>query len=122
MTTITIKELHARTGDWVRRAGENGEITVTDRGHPIAVIRPLVHSTKSANQQPLSWIGSLASAKRTPRSVVPPIIKGFPTEECATRPNPFTTRKVLPGFAELQARLAGGTDSARMISEDRDRA
>ena len=41
MTTITIKELHARTGEWVRKAGQTGEITVTDRGHPIAVIQPM---------------------------------------------------------------------------------
>jgi antitoxin (DNA-binding transcriptional repressor) of toxin-antitoxin stability system len=34
--------------------------------------------------------------------------------------NPFLTRKLLPGFAELQARLAGGTDSADILSEMRD--
>jgi len=34
--------------------------------------------------------------------------------------NPFLTRKLLPGFAELQARLTGGTDSAQIILEMRD--
>jgi antitoxin (DNA-binding transcriptional repressor) of toxin-antitoxin stability system len=34
--------------------------------------------------------------------------------------NPFLTRKLLPGFAELQARLSGGTDSTQIISEMRD--
>ena len=34
--------------------------------------------------------------------------------------NPFLTRKLLPGFAELQAKLSGGTDSAQIISEMRD--
>lgn len=34
--------------------------------------------------------------------------------------NPFLHRKLLPGFAELQARLVGGTDSTQIISEDRD--
>ena len=34
--------------------------------------------------------------------------------------NPFLNRKLLPGFAELQARLVGGTDSTQIISEDRD--
>lgn len=34
--------------------------------------------------------------------------------------NPFFTRKLLPGFAELQARLSGGTDSTQIISEMRD--
>ncbi len=34
--------------------------------------------------------------------------------------NPFLNRKLLPGFAELQARMTGGTDSAQIISEMRD--
>ena len=34
--------------------------------------------------------------------------------------NPFLTRTLLPGFAELQSKLSGGTDSARIISEMRD--
>jgi antitoxin (DNA-binding transcriptional repressor) of toxin-antitoxin stability system len=34
--------------------------------------------------------------------------------------NPFLTRKLLPGFAELQSRLSGGTDSTRIVSEMRD--
>lgn len=120
--TITIKELHSRTGDWVRRAGESGEITVTDRGHPIAVIRPLIPSTKDGARQQQSWKDSLAAAGNAPDSIIPPVINGLPMAELGTRPNPFTTRKVLPGFAELQARLAGGTDSTLIISEDRDRA
>jgi antitoxin (DNA-binding transcriptional repressor) of toxin-antitoxin stability system len=34
--------------------------------------------------------------------------------------NPFLTRQLLPGFAELQAKLAGGSDSTQIISEMRD--
>ncbi|RBP42509.1 antitoxin Phd_YefM of type II toxin-antitoxin system [Roseimicrobium gellanilyticum] len=34
--------------------------------------------------------------------------------------NPFLTRKVLPGFADLQASLSGGTDSSKAVSEMRD--
>jgi len=40
MKTITIRELHAKTGDWVRRAAKHGEILVTDRGQPVAKIVP----------------------------------------------------------------------------------
>ena len=36
MKSISIRELHARTGRWVRRAAELGSITVTDRGKPLA--------------------------------------------------------------------------------------
>ena len=34
--------------------------------------------------------------------------------------NPFLTRKLLPGFAALQGKLQGGTDSTEIISEMRD--
>lgn len=37
---ISIRELHRRTGHYVRRAGK-GSIVVTDRGQPVAEIRNL---------------------------------------------------------------------------------
>lgn len=40
MKTITIRELHANTGKWVRQAANHGEILVTDRGEPVAKILP----------------------------------------------------------------------------------
>jgi prevent-host-death family protein len=36
MKTISIRELHERTGAWVRKVAKIGSITVTDRGRPIA--------------------------------------------------------------------------------------
>lgn len=36
MKTISIRELHQRTGTWVRKAAELGAITVTERGKPLA--------------------------------------------------------------------------------------
>ena len=39
MPSITIKELHATTGDLVRRAGSSRvPVLVTDRGRPVAVL------------------------------------------------------------------------------------
>lgn len=38
METISLRELHARTGHWVRRASVSGPIEVTDRGQAIAVL------------------------------------------------------------------------------------
>lgn len=35
MKTISIRELHERTGAWVRKAVELGSITVTERGRPL---------------------------------------------------------------------------------------
>jgi prevent-host-death family protein len=43
MTTIDIpvRELHARTGHYIRKVNENMRIVVTDRGRPVAEIQPL---------------------------------------------------------------------------------
>jgi len=38
MKTISIRELHERTGAWVRKAVLLGSITVTDRGRPVVRI------------------------------------------------------------------------------------
>jgi prevent-host-death family protein len=40
MTTISIRELHARTGELVRAAFRHGEIRVTDNGRVVAKIVP----------------------------------------------------------------------------------
>jgi prevent-host-death family protein len=38
-SSITIKELHATTGDHVRRAGASrAPVVITDRGQPVAVL------------------------------------------------------------------------------------
>ena len=40
MKTVSIRELHSRTGQLVRAAARHGEIRVTDRGRVIAKIVP----------------------------------------------------------------------------------
>jgi antitoxin (DNA-binding transcriptional repressor) of toxin-antitoxin stability system len=40
MKTITIRELHTRTGQWVRKAAQHGQIFVTDHGQIVARIFP----------------------------------------------------------------------------------
>ncbi|MBL9138205.1 MAG: type II toxin-antitoxin system prevent-host-death family antitoxin [Verrucomicrobiales bacterium] len=40
MKEVTLRELHARTGQWVREASRCGQIVVTDNGRPIARIVP----------------------------------------------------------------------------------
>jgi prevent-host-death family protein len=40
MKTITLRELHAKTGQWVREASRHGQILVTDNGRTIAKIVP----------------------------------------------------------------------------------
>ena len=116
--TITIKELHARTGEWVRKAGQTGEITVTDRGHPIAVIKPVPVNPATVKPSVNLWL----NRKMTPefQSLQNRMMEDAGSGTAPKRQNPFLTRKLLPGFAALQERLTGGTDSTDIISEMRD--
>jgi antitoxin (DNA-binding transcriptional repressor) of toxin-antitoxin stability system len=47
MKTISIRELHERTGAWVRKAVELGAITVTDRGKPLVRLEAVPDTTLS---------------------------------------------------------------------------
>ena len=40
MKTISIRELHLKTGRWVRHVASWGPIIVTDRGRPVAALQP----------------------------------------------------------------------------------
>ena len=40
MKTISIRELHEKTGAWVRSASQRGRLLVSDRGRPVAVLAP----------------------------------------------------------------------------------
>jgi prevent-host-death family protein len=40
MKTITIRELHLKTGRWVRHAAAHGPVVVTDRGRRVAALQP----------------------------------------------------------------------------------
>jgi len=83
MKSISIRELHERTGAWVRKAAELGAIIVTERGKPLARIEAVLDARPA---------------------------------------NPFRVRRLRPGYARLRGKLARGTDSTAIISEDRERA
>lgn len=40
MQTISIRELHEKTGKWVRLAGTHEQIIITERGRPVAALAP----------------------------------------------------------------------------------
>jgi prevent-host-death family protein len=46
MKTVTIRELHSRTGELVREASWHGEIRVTDNGRIVAKILPEAEPAK----------------------------------------------------------------------------
>src|SRR5438067_11501522 len=47
MKTISIRELHLKTGQWVRHAASRGPIVVTDRGRRVAALQPFDASVTS---------------------------------------------------------------------------
>jgi len=40
MRTLTIRQLHLSTGNWVRRVARDGRVVITDRGRPVATLSP----------------------------------------------------------------------------------
>lgn len=40
MTSVSIRELHEKTGEWVRLAEAHEQIIITDRGRPVASLAP----------------------------------------------------------------------------------
>lgn len=42
MFEISVRELHMKTDDWVRKAAQTGGVIVLERGEPIAKIAPFV--------------------------------------------------------------------------------
>ena len=81
MKTITVRELHQATGQWIRRAAA-GEVLVTKRGLLVARIVP----------------------------ATPPSAKPF-----------FAKPKFTRAFLAQRKHLRGGTDSTKLISDDRER-
>ena len=55
MKSITIRELHMKTGDWVRKASRDEGIIVMDRRQPVAKIIPFSEAEigKSFSERPL---------------------------------------------------------------------
>ena len=49
---IPIRELHARTGHFVRKALENFRVVITDNGKPIAQIQPLSPPSDGKSSRP----------------------------------------------------------------------
>jgi antitoxin (DNA-binding transcriptional repressor) of toxin-antitoxin stability system len=45
MKTISIRELHLKTGRWVRHAAVRGPVIVTDRGRRVASLQPFDATT-----------------------------------------------------------------------------
>ena len=70
MKTITIRELHTRTGELVRQASSHGEIWVTQHGQVIAKILPATEAPRSpyfSRRKPSSAFKRLDASGKTGR-------------------------------------------------------
>ena len=47
MKTISIRELHEKTGEWVRLAERHEQIIITERGKPVAALAPFRTQAKA---------------------------------------------------------------------------
>jgi len=46
MKSVSIRELHEKTGEWVRLAEAHEQIIITDRGRPVASLTPFRQPAK----------------------------------------------------------------------------
>jgi antitoxin (DNA-binding transcriptional repressor) of toxin-antitoxin stability system len=62
MLQITIRDLHMKTGEWVRKAARTGNIVVMDRRRPVAKLVPFTsrdEGTRFADRPLLKGFSSL---------------------------------------------------------------
>ncbi len=48
---IAIRELHARTGHYVRKAGQKQRFIITDHGKPVAELNPLTGNSEKTESR-----------------------------------------------------------------------
>jgi len=66
MKTISIKELHERTGHWLRSVDEEEELIITERGRPIARMLPPVAAPKENPLLRRKWVPGAAKLVNRP--------------------------------------------------------
>jgi prevent-host-death family protein len=66
MKRVSIRELHLRTGDWIRRTAKEGKIVVTDRGRPIASLIPYEQEETGTRFSDRRLLPAFASMPRVP--------------------------------------------------------
>ena len=64
MMEITIRDLHMKTGDWVRKAARSGGLVVLDRRLPVARILPFTEGAQGKNFGERPLVGGFAALPR----------------------------------------------------------
>jgi antitoxin (DNA-binding transcriptional repressor) of toxin-antitoxin stability system len=78
MKEISIRELHRRTGVWVRAARKHGVILVRDRRTPVATLTPV------GEEPPVNVFARWKPLKRFARALARPVT-GTPVEDLISR-------------------------------------
>ena len=91
-TTVGARELKTRLGTYLRRVREGRTLVITDRGEPIAELRPL------------------PSASSVPSGLLRMAARGALT---------LATRDLLPPFRPIRSRGVSLSDAVRTDREDR---
>ena len=73
MKEISIRELHRRTGAWVRAARKHGSILVRDRRAPVATLTPV------SEEPPINVFARWKPLKRFAKALDRPVV-GTPVE------------------------------------------
>lgn len=66
MFEISIRELHMKTGDWVRRAARTGGVVVLERGEPVAKIVPFDGNDLSSSFSMRKLVKGFAALPKIP--------------------------------------------------------
>ncbi len=83
MLKVGLREANMHFSKYVNMVRRGQEVVVTDRGNPIAVIKPLTR--EAGPEQRIRYLEELGILKRATRSSLPPgvpvVIKGRPISE-----------------------------------------
>ncbi len=72
MKTVGIRELKSRLSRYIKRVEQGERITITDRGHPVAIIGPAAASSRANRLEAMLRTGAARWAGGKPRGSARP--------------------------------------------------
>ncbi len=72
MATVGIRELKSHLSKYIKRVEQGERITITDRGHPVAVIGPVVTSPRANRLEAMLRTGAARWTGGKPRGSTRP--------------------------------------------------
>jgi prevent-host-death family protein len=72
-TTVGARELKTRLGGYLQQVREGRTLVITDRGHPIAELKPLHGAGEEARLEQLKVLGAVTRSENRPLAPFRPI-------------------------------------------------